>query len=134
MSQRRRHSHGFKLAAIARLEAGESGTALARELRLQRSMLYRWWGSYRKGGPLALREGHGRPSKVEAVEMAEARRRLAETSGLAGAQERIAELERKIGQQQQDLDFFKEALRHIRASRRPSDGPGGTASSLRSER
>jgi transposase-like protein len=110
------------------LEEGESGTALARELGLQRSMLYRWWGSYRKGGSLALRERHGRPSKPEAVELREARRRVAETSGLAGAQERIAELERKIGQQQQDLDFFKEALRRIRASRRPSDGPGETAS------
>jgi len=53
---------------------------------------------------------------------------------LARARERIAALERKIGQQQVDLDFFKGALRRIEASRRPSDGPGGTGSSPRSRR
>ena len=53
---------------------------------------------------------------------------------LARARDRIAELERKIGQQQVDLDFFKGALRRIEASRRPSDGPGGRASSPRSRR
>lgn len=134
MSERRTHSRSFKLAAIARLEEGESGTSVARELGLQRSMLYRWWGSYRRGGLLALREGHGRPSKPEAVEMAQARRELAETGSLAGAQARIAELERKIGQQQQDLDFFKHALQHIEASRRAKAEPGETASSPPSER
>jgi hypothetical protein len=50
----------------------------------------------------------------------------------AGA--RIAELERKIGRQQVDLDFFKGALRRIEASRQASDAPGGTASSPRSRR
>jgi transposase len=134
MSERRRHSAVFKREVIARLEAGESGSALSRELGIQRSMLYRWWASYRRGGPLALREGQGRPDKIEAVELAEARRRLMATNGVAAAHDRIAELERKIGQQQQDLDFFKEALRHIRASRRASEEPGETASSPRSER
>jgi hypothetical protein len=33
---------------------------------------------------------------------------------LARAQRRVAELERKIGQQQVDLDFFRRALRHVR--------------------
>ena len=43
---------------------------------------------------------------------------------LAGAQRRIAELERKIGQQQVDLDFFRRALRHVRGGCRPSVVPG----------
>ena len=47
---------------------------------------------------------------------------------------RIAELERKVGQQQVDLDFFTGALRRIEASRQPNDGAGGTASSPRSRR
>jgi hypothetical protein len=33
----------------------------------------------------------------------------------AAAARRIAELERKIGQQSLDLDFFRAALRHVRA-------------------
>ena len=36
----------------------------------------------------------------------------------AAAARQIAELERKIGQQQLELDFFRAALRHVRALRR----------------
>jgi transposase len=35
----------------------------------------------------------------------------------ARAQRRVAELERKIGQQQVDLDFFRRALQHVRETR-----------------
>jgi hypothetical protein len=59
---------------------------------------------------------------------------LAKSTDLSSAQRKIAELERKIGQQHLDVDFFKEALRRIEASRRPSDGPGATASSRASKR
>ena len=37
------------------------------------------------------------------------------------------ELERKVGQQAVELDFFKAALRHVKASRRPSGGRGGSS-------
>jgi hypothetical protein len=47
---------------------------------------------------------------------------------------RIAELERKIGQQQVDLDFFRQALRQVKGARRPSDGPGVTGSTRSSKR
>jgi transposase len=36
---------------------------------------------------------------------------------LARAQRRVAGLERKIGEQQVDLDFFRRALRHVRETR-----------------
>jgi hypothetical protein len=36
---------------------------------------------------------------------------------LTRARRRVAELERKIGQQQVDLDFFRRALRHVRERR-----------------
>jgi hypothetical protein len=44
------------------------------------------------------------------------------------AQARIAELERKIGRQQLDLDFFRAALRHVRDKQPMSGVPGATAS------
>jgi hypothetical protein len=50
------------------------------------------------------------------------------------AQGRIAALERKVGEQALLIDFFKGALQRIKGSRRPKDGPGGTASSPRSKR
>ncbi|WP_287301300.1 hypothetical protein [Mesorhizobium sp.] len=48
---------------------------------------------------------------------------------LAKARRRIVELERKIGQQQVELDFFQEALRHVRGNQQQKDAPGGAASS-----
>jgi hypothetical protein len=66
--------------------------------------------------------------------MAVARGTAGKASDLAEAQRQIAELQRKVGRQQLDLDFFKQALRHIEASRRPSDGPGATGSSPKSRR
>jgi hypothetical protein len=47
---------------------------------------------------------------------------------LDAARRRIAELERKVGQQQVDLDFFRRALRQVKGARRPSAAPGVTAS------
>jgi hypothetical protein len=44
------------------------------------------------------------------------------------ARRRIAELERKIGQQQLELDFFRQALRQVKETRRQSSGPGVTGS------
>jgi hypothetical protein len=44
----------------------------------------------------------------------------------------VKELERKIGQQQVELDFFQKALRQVGEARRPSDGPGVKTSMLSS--
>jgi hypothetical protein len=41
---------------------------------------------------------------------------------------RIGELERKIGRQQLDLDFFRAALQRVREQRQRNGVPGETAS------
>lgn len=127
-------SRAFKLKAIERMDAGENVSALSRELEVKREILYRWRSQYRAGGEARLRERRGRPTVLEAREMAAACGPASEASDLAAARRKIAELERKVGQQQLDLDFFKGALRHIEASRRASEQPGATASSARSRR
>jgi transposase-like protein len=132
--ERRSFSRAFKLRVIERLEAGESGSALALELSVKRTIIYRWRDAWRAGGPEALRSKRGRPPKLEALQMERARGVAAKANDLAEARRQIAELQRKVGQQQLDLDFFRQALRHIEASRRPSIGPGATASSPRSRR
>ena len=144
----RQFSREFKLAALARMAAGENVSALCRELGIRRKYIYQWRERFRLGGPTALRS-RGRPTKAEVLAqrsgavlapLAEAQGRPAPMpppeppDELARARERVAELERKVGQQQVDLDFFKAALRRIEASRQPSDGAGGTASSPRSRR
>lgn len=136
MSQEKRRSFSreFKLAMIERLEAGESGSALAREFGVKRTIIYRWREAWRVGGALALRSARGRPPKLEALEMADARGVAAKAGDLKQARRQIAELERKVGQQQQDLDFFKGALRRIETSRQTDTAPGAPASSPRSRR
>ncbi len=131
---RRRFGRAFKLEAVRRMDAGESGTALSRELGIKRTILYRWRDAVRDGGEAALRDGPGRPNRVEKAEMALARGPAARARDLGEARRQIAELERKVGEQQVALDFFKGALQRIEASRQPSDGTGATGSSPRSRR
>jgi transposase len=135
MSDKRRNfSQEFKLKAVERLEAGESGSALSVELGVKREILYRWRDRWRAGGALALRSQLGRPNKADALAMAQELGPASKAAGLAQARRQISELERKVGQQQLDLDFFKGALRRIEEARRPNARPGATASSLKSKR
>ena len=122
-------SRAFKLAAVHRMMAGEDVSALARELRVLRKDLYYWRTRFRAGGPEALR-GKGRPKKTEVALL-----RPNEPSGeVERAREKIAELERKIGQQQVDLDFFRKALRHIEEVRPAPAVRGAVASTKPSKR
>lgn len=121
-------SREFKLAAVRRMLAGEKISALSRELNVLRKDLYVWRDRFREGGAEALRS-RGRPRKSEQVKPPDPPRE----EGRA-VRRRIAELERKVGQQQLELDFFRQALRQVGAKRRPSDGPGAIASSRLSRR
>jgi transposase-like protein len=144
MNGERRFSREFKLAALARMEAGENVSALARELDVRRKYLYQWRDRFRAGGPIALRS-RGRPTKSEALAIQSGDTasaglpsgpmpRPSPPDELTKAQRRIAELERKIGQQQVDLDFFQAALRQVREVRQRIGAPGGTASTRSSKR
>jgi transposase len=82
---RRRFTREFKLAAIQRLEQGISIAEVARALEVNPNLLHRWRSEFRQG-PGNIFPGHGQ-------------RRWSEG--------RIAELERKIGQQTLEIDFLK---------------------------
>jgi transposase len=137
-------SREFKLAALRRMLDGENVSALARELGIRRKYLYQWRERFRAGGPAALRS-RGRPTKAEvlAIRTPGAGSTLDEelplieaapADELTKAQRRIAELERKVGQQQVELDFFQRALRQVRQTRGPSGAAGATASTRSSKR
>ena len=113
----------FKLAALLRWKAGESVQAVALDVGVRVDQLYRWRGKLAAGGPEALR-GARRPWPGW------------ESGGMppTSPERRIAELERQLGRQALELDFLEGALQRIEASRRPTDGPGGTASTPRSRR
>jgi len=116
MTQHREYPIGLKRTALARVAAGESIAEVARDLQLRDRLLYAWRDNVRRSGPAALRD-RGRPRKgATRVLVPVAAGELGEGE-LARAQRRVAELERKIGQQQVDLDFFRRALRHVRETR-----------------
>jgi len=107
------YSPEFKLAAVRRVLAGESVRAVAEEIGIRRKRLYVWKDRYAERGAAGLAQGRvGRPRKL-AVAASEAEA-LAGRGELLAARRRIAELERKVGQQELELDFFGEALRRIK--------------------
>jgi len=134
LSESVRHSREFMLKAVERLEAGERASALAIELNLNRTIIYHWRDRFRANGAEALTSKRGRPRTPEVLAAEGLRASRARADGLVQARAQIVELERKVGQQQLDLDFFRGALQHIKGSRRPSDRPGVTASSPTSRR
>ena len=92
---RRRFTREFKLAAVQRLEQGISIAEVARALEVNPTVLHRWWKEFRQGPGNAF-PGHGQ-------------RRWSEG--------RMAELERKIGQQTLEIDFLKGCLQRIEEQR-----------------
>ena len=111
----RAFSTEFKQAVVLRLEAGERIAAVSDELRIRRKLLYEWRAAYRKLGAAGLNRKRGRKPGGARASPDAAPATPAPLTELARAQARIAELERKIGKQQMDLDFFREALRLIDA-------------------
>ena len=130
MSERKRRAFTaqFKLGVIRRMEAGESATVLSRELSIRANLMRDWHRIWRRAGADGLRPVGG-PTLAEAIRRSEGRPKT-----LAEAERRIADLERKIGQQALELDFFGRALQRIEGSRQPSDRLGGPASSRTSKR
>jgi transposase len=135
MSKRKRRvfSREFKLSAVQRMIAGESTAELSRELGVPNGHLYRWCAHFRRGGAEALRPAC-RPRKIPgALELAPEAKAM-RVQDVATARKRIGGLERKIGQQQVELDFFRQALRQVGGARQPSDGLGVRASTRSSRR
>jgi transposase-like protein len=92
---RRQFTKEFKLAAIRRLEQGVSIAEVARALEVNSNVLHRWRRRFRHGPGNAF-PGNGKQCWSEG---------------------RIAELERKVGQQALETDFLKGCLQRIEEQR-----------------
>ena len=136
----------FKEQAVLRLEAGEPFSALAAELGVRRKLLYDWRKAWRRLGVAGLNRKRGPrpgllrsgdppcvapPADPTAIPQATADRQGSPhmADPLAQAKARIAELERLVGRQQVDLDFFRRALRLTDADRAMPTAPASTRSS-----
>jgi transposase-like protein len=102
----------FKLAAVQRLERGSSIGEVARALEVNPNVLHRWRREFRQG-PGNTFPGHGKQRWADG---------------------RIAELERKIGQQALEIDFLKGCLQRIEEQRMLQVLTGNPRSTKRSKK
>lgn len=93
---RRRFTKEFKEAAVRRLELGASVAEVARACEVNANVLHRWRRELRDYGAKAF-WGQGR-SRAE--------------------ENRIAELERKVGRQSLEIDFLRRCLQHVEGQRK----------------
>ena len=93
---RRQFTKEFKLAALQRLEIGASVAEVARAFEVKPNVLHRWRREFRQG-PGNVFPGLGKRRWEEG---------------------RVAQLERKIGQQALEIDFLKGCLQRIDAQRK----------------
>ena len=109
---RRMFTKEFKLAAVQRLERGSSIGEVARALEVNPNVLHRWRREIRQG-PGNVFPGQGKQRWAES---------------------RVAELERKVGQQALEIDFLKGCLQHIEEQRMLQALTGNPRSSGRSKK
>ena len=115
----REHSIEVKEQAARRLLAGESGTALSRELDIRRSVLYRWRDAYRAEGRAGLSRPRGRPGPGQAPPPKPAH---------DPRERRIAELERLLGRKSAEIDFLKQAFDVLNLALPASDAADASGS------
>ena len=87
---RRKFTKEFKEAAVRRLELGASVAEVARACEVDPNLLHRWRRELHEHGAKAF-SGNGR-SRAE--------------------ENRVAELERKVGRQAMEIDFLRRCLQH----------------------
>lgn len=108
----------FKILAVKRVAAGETVTSVAREVGVTRGVLNRWRKQYPEFGAAGRLPGGLREETVPNPAEVAARR--------------IAELERKVGQQEVQIDFLKRAFERVKGLRQANNSSGGSASTGRS--
>jgi transposase-like protein len=112
MMSRRKFSKEFKLAALQRLQAGQTPAQVARAIEVHPSELYRWRRELDAHGERAF-SGAGKQRAQES---------------------RIDELARIIGEQTVEIRFLKKALQHVEQQRLLRALDGGATSTAKSRK
>jgi len=118
MAKRRRHSAEFKRQVVERMKTCENIGALARELKLQRKLLYTWKYQF---------EGRPEPRHAHLGTTAEERKDKQ-------LRDEITKLKSALAEKTLENDFFKSALLRIKEGRRQSIETGASASTALSGR
>jgi len=118
MAKWRRHTVEFKKQAVERMKTCKNIHALARELNIERKLLYTWKYQF---------EGRPEPRHANLGTTTEERsdKRL---------RDEITKLKSSLGQKTLENDFFKNALLNIKEKRQPNIATGASASTEPSNR
>jgi transposase len=127
----RSFSTAFKLSLIARVDAGEAIAVVAKQAGIRRKLLYQWRDAFRAHGEAGLNRKRGPKPGPRRVRPPPEPAPPGSAGELEQARARIGELERKIGQQQIELDFFQRALRALGGT---TDASAAPPSSIRSSK
>ena len=119
MATWRRHSREFKQQAVERMKTSDNIHELARELKVERKLLYSWKYQF-----------EGRPEKNHANYLGRAAPETTETR----LRRENKQLKEKVGEQAAELDFFVAALRRVKQDRQPSEATGDPVSTPKSGR
>ena len=112
---RQQYSREMKDATMREIDSGKSMAEVARMFQVSPKRLETWKSEWRAKGELAFPGQGSRPqARVDA--------------------ERIALLERKIGQQTMEIEFLKKALRRFRETPLGVVGNGNTGSMSKSKK
>jgi transposase len=123
------YSKEFKLEAVRRMEACKTISGLAEELGVGRRFLYKWRDQLRTEGEEALGRRPGQPRSREQLAASAKRARAAAKKKVQGPlQKRLAELERRLGAKQLEVDFFRRTFEHVRGTMQHPDDTGETPS------
>ena len=109
----------YRSAVAQRILNGESVSALSDELKIKRSVLYRWRDAYRLSGKDGFKKTRGRPpgSPTRVVNA---------KPGMTAADRRIAELERRLGRLTLENDFLARAFKRVKEARSKNSASGET--------
>ena len=118
MAKWRRHTVEFKRQVVERMKTCENIHSLARELKLERKLLYTWKYQF---------EGRPEPRHANLGTTAEERKDKQ-------LREEITKLKSALAEKALENDFFKSALLKIKEGRRPSIAAGASASTRPSDR
>jgi len=118
MAQWRRHTLEFKKQAVERMRNCENIHELARELQVQRKLLYTW--KYQLEGRPEARHANYATTAEERKD-----KRLIDE---------ISKLKSALADKTLENDFFRSALQKIKEGRQPNTGTGASASTPSSGR
>jgi transposase-like protein len=113
----RRHTAEFKRQVVERMKTCENIEALARELQLERKLLYTW-----------KHQIEGRPDPRHANLQLNAEERK-----IQSLEREVDRLKKSLGQKALELDFLKDALFRVNQVQQTSE-PGGDVFTKRSVR